>query len=151
VRPAVQPDPDAYRAAVRRLAEVADVLKASDEDLAWLYPGLAPANAAKRLLAHGPRLAVVTLGAEGALAVTAGRVVRVGARPIEVADTVGAGDAFQSALLDAIAAHGGPPTEGDQLASVLARCTAAAALTCTRTGADPPSRAELESWHPAAA
>jgi fructokinase len=144
VRPAVQPDRDAYRATVRRLAGAVDVLKASDEDLAWLHPGLPPADAARELLALGPRLAVVTLGGDGALAVTADEEVRVGAPAIAVADTVGAGDSFQSALLDAIAGHGGPPAGPEALAAVLARCAAAAALTCTRTGADPPTRAELD-------
>lgn len=147
VRPAVQPDRDAYRAAVTRLAAAADVVKASDEDLGWLYPELTPPAAARTLLAHGPRLVVVTLGVDGALAVTDpaadGDVVRVPAPAVRVADTVGAGDAFQAALLDAVAADGGPPTDPDRLAAVLARCATAAAVTCTRTGASPPTRAEL--------
>ncbi|MDT0306532.1 PfkB family carbohydrate kinase [Streptomyces sp. DSM 44917] len=146
VRPAVQPDRDAYRAACARLAAEADVLKASDEDLAWLYPGRAPAEAARALLDAGPRLVAVTLGAAGALAVTAGEEVRVPAPAVEVADTVGAGDTFQAALLDAVAAAGGPPQGREALAAVLARCAAAAAITCTRVGADPPTRAELEAF-----
>ncbi|MGP4111882.1 carbohydrate kinase family protein [Streptomyces sp. 4N509B] len=147
VRPAVQPDRAAYRVAVRRLAEVTDVVKASDEDLRWLHPDLAPLDAARALLTLGPRLAVVTLAAEGALAVTAdGHVARVPAPPVAVVDTVGAGDSFQAALLDAVAAHGGPPTDRALLGAVLARCVAAAALTCTRTGADPPTRAELAAF-----
>lgn len=142
VRPAVQPDRDAYRAACRRLADTADVVKASDEDLAWLCPGAQPAEAARELLAHGPRLVVVTLGGAGALAVTPDTEVRVPAPAVTVVDTVGAGDTFQAALLDAVAQRGGPPA-GPALAEELARCATAAAVTCTRIGADPPSRAEL--------
>ncbi|MGP3966157.1 carbohydrate kinase family protein [Streptomyces sp. 6N223] len=147
VRPAVQPDRDAYLATARSLAGAVDVLKSSDEDLAWLLPGLSAPDAARELLAEGPPLVVVTLGAEGALAVTAEGGVRVGAPDVAVADTVGAGDSFQSALLDAIAGHGGPPTGQEELAATLARCAAAAALTCTRVGADPPTRTELAAWH----
>ncbi|RKN10601.1 carbohydrate kinase [Streptomyces radicis] len=143
VRPAVQPDRDAYRAVCARLAGVADVVKASDEDLSWLYPGLAPAEAARQLLAAGPALTVVTLGAEGALAVARADEARVGAPRVEVVDTVGAGDAFQSALLDAIAERGGPPEGAQALREVLTTCALSASITCTREGADPPSKAEL--------
>ncbi|WP_431951765.1 carbohydrate kinase family protein [Actinacidiphila sp. bgisy167] len=144
VRPAVQPDRLAYRRACLRLAGVSDVVKASDADLAWLFPGLAPEDAARALLAEGPRLAVVTLGARGAFAVTDGGLVRVAAPEVGVVDTVGAGDAFQAALLDAIAGAGVPASR-DALVAVLERCVTAAALNCTRTGADPPSRAELDA------
>jgi fructokinase len=143
VRPAVQPDRDAYRAACLRLAGVVDVLKASDEDLAWLFPEQEPDAAARALLAAGPRLVVVTLGARGALAVTGDDEVRVAAPRVTVVDTVGAGDTFQAALLDAVAAHGGPPSGREALTAVLTRCGEAAAITCTRVGANPPTRAEL--------
>ncbi|MFR9721789.1 carbohydrate kinase family protein [Streptomyces sp. MS19] len=142
VRPAVQPDRNAYRAACLALAGSVDVLKASDEDLAWLHPGVPPADAARLLLDAGPRLVVVTLGARGALAVTAAHEVRVAAET-EVVDTVGAGDAFQAALLDAVAGQGGPPTDPGVLSAVLTHCASAASVTCTRPGADPPTRAEL--------
>ncbi|GAA3928994.1 carbohydrate kinase [Actinomadura viridis] len=153
VRPAVQPDPAAYRDACLRFVEVADVVKASDEDLRLLYPGLDAAEAARALLSYGPRLAVVTLGPGGAFAVTAGAEVRVPAPVVAVRDTVGAGDAFQAALLDALAARDPAGDGADRLplpagpadlARVLTRCVTAAALTCTRVGADPPTAAELE-------
>ncbi|MDT0344357.1 carbohydrate kinase family protein [Streptomyces litchfieldiae] len=143
VRPAVQPDRDAYREVCLRLAGAVDVVKASDEDLAWLFPDREPAVAARALLAAGPRLVVVTLGAEGAFAVTAEDEVRVAAPVVDVVDTVGAGDTFQATLLDAIAENGGPPAGREALAAVLARCAEVAAVTCTRVGADPPYRAEL--------
>ncbi|WP_049579097.1 carbohydrate kinase family protein [Streptomyces sp. SBT349] len=145
VRPAVQPDRAAYRAACERLAGAADVLKASDEDLAWLFPGLAVAEAARALLAAGPRLVVVTRGAEGAFAVTAEDEVAVPAPRVAVVDTVGAGDTFQAALLDSVAERGRPPSGTDALSAVLRRCARAASITCTREGADPPTMAELTS------
>lgn len=162
VRPAVQRDRERYREAGVRLAAVTDVLKASDEDLAWLYPDLGPAQAARLLLAEGPRAVVVTLGGEGALAVSRDAEVSVPAPAVPVADTVGAGDAFQAALLDAIAEHGVEtvpgagaaaagdsravlPQESGALAAVLRRCVTAAAVNCTRTGANPPTRAELDA------
>ena len=143
VRPAVQPDRDRYREACLRLAGASDVVKASDEDLDRIFPGRTPSDAARLLLAQGPRLVVVTLGADGALAVTAGEEVRVSAPRTTVADTIGAGDTFQASLLDAVAA-GGVPSSPDGLRAVLARCTAAAAINCSRTGASPPTLAELE-------
>ncbi|MFF3558831.1 carbohydrate kinase [Streptomyces sp. NPDC002574] len=148
VRPAVQPDRLAYRQACLRLAGVTDVVKASDADLAWLFPRLDPAEAARVLLAEGPRLAVVTLGAAGALAVTRDAVVRVAAPRVNVVDTIGAGDAFQAALLDGLATSG-VPVAPERLSEVLTRCVTAAALNCTRVGADPPTRAELDAACPA--
>ncbi|AUA17213.1 carbohydrate kinase [Streptomyces sp. SID8361] len=157
VRPAVQPDRDAYRAACLRMAAVANVVKASDEDLAWLFPGTTPAAAARLLADCGPELVVVTLGSAGALGVTADEEVRVPARKVAVVDTVGAGDAFQAALLDAIASRSGPladnpagrrpllPATAEEIRAVLARCVAAAAITCTRAGANPPTAAELNA------
>lgn len=148
VRPAVQPDRLAYRKACLRLAGVTDVVKASDADLAWLFPRLDPTEAARVLLAEGPRLAVVTRGAGGATAVTRDAVVRVAAPRVTVVDTIGAGDAFQAALLDGVAASG-VPTAPERLSEVLTRCVTAAALNCTRVGADPPTRAELDAACPA--
>jgi fructokinase len=145
VRPAVQRDRAAYRDACRRFVEVAEVVKASDEDLAWLYPELGVAEAARSLLAHGPRLVVVTLGPDGAVAVTAEEQVRVPALTVKVEDTVGAGDAFQAALLDTMAAQGGLRLSPADLTATLTRCVTAAAITCTRVGADPPSRTELDT------
>ncbi|TNM26896.1 carbohydrate kinase [Streptomyces sedi] len=144
VRPAVLPDRSAYRALAERLAGEVRVLKASDEDLAWLYPDLTVGEAAETLRALGPELVVVTRGAEGALGLTAAHRVDVPAPAVAVVDTVGAGDAFQSALLDDLAGRGAVPTDPAVLAAVLARCARCAALTCAREGADPPTRALLD-------
>ncbi len=144
------------RTAERRLeAQVssADVVKVSDEDLAWVAPDVSPTDVASRWLERGPRLVVVTRGGAGASGLTLdGTRVDVPAYPVRVVDTVGAGDAFTAGLVDALARHdllGG--TARDRLGrcdigtlrSVLERATLVAALTCARRGADPPSAAEV--------
>jgi fructokinase len=153
-RPLLMGDVDAARARIERLIALTDVVKASAEDLAWLYPGLAPADIAERWLGFGPALTAITLGADGVVAVGggAGRVWRPG-RPVQVVDTVGAGDAFTAALLEGLygrdllgaarreTLHGLPAAT---LAEVLDRAVRAAALTCARRGAEPPTLTELE-------
>ncbi|MDX3645784.1 carbohydrate kinase [Streptomyces sp. MB09-02B] len=152
VRPAVQPDRAAYRVAVERLAGVADVVKASDEDLAWLWPEHDPAESARALLGHGPRLVVLTRGPQGAVGFSADAEVSVAAPRTSVIDTIGAGDAFQSALLASLlgphpdgtdAAH--VPTGGQEVERVLRQCVMAGALATTRAGAQPPTLDELRT------
>ncbi len=153
-RPLLMGDVDVARARIERLIAHADVVKASAEDLAWLYPGRAPAEVAERWLALGPALTAITLGAEGVVAVgsVAGRVWRPGLT-VDVVDTVGAGDAFSAAMLhglhgrDLLGAARRQTLRGlsaATLAEVLDRAVRAAALTCTRRGADPPTLTELE-------
>lgn len=151
VRPAALPRRDAYRAAADRLVRYAHVVKASDEDLEWLYPGSDPVDSARALLTLGPRLAVVTHGPRGATAVTAEHRVEAPSRVVEVVDSIGAGDAFQAALLDALLGYGVEsdgavriPQEPDELRRLLEHCTIAGALACTRGGAEPPTREEIE-------
>ncbi|MFJ3106781.1 carbohydrate kinase [Streptomyces sp. NPDC086835] len=144
VRPAVQPDRIVYREMALTLATATDVIKASDEDLAWLFPNMQPIDAARALLAKGPRLVVVTQGRHGALALTSNGDVHIPAPQVQVADTVGAGDAFQAALLDCLA-DAGIPTAPARLTQVLSRCAMAAALNCTRIGSSPPTQQELQS------
>ncbi|MEU4114969.1 carbohydrate kinase [Kitasatospora sp. NPDC028055] len=137
VRPALMGERAAAVRRVERCVALSELVKASDEDLAWLYPGEPVEAVAERWLALGPAVVAVTLGAEGALALTAeGRRERVAAVPVAVADTVGAGDSFMAALLHARAA-------GEELADCLAEAVTAAALTVSRPGANPPSAAEL--------
>ncbi|MFD5917026.1 carbohydrate kinase [Kitasatospora sp. NPDC058201] len=137
VRPALLGGRDEAVRRVERCVGLSDLVKASDEDLAWLYPGRDPEDVARHWLGLGPATVAVTLGPDGAFAVTSdGRRSEVPARPVEVADTVGAGDAFTAALLHA--RH-----TGAGLDEALTRAATAAALTVSRPGANPPDAAEL--------
>lgn len=128
---------------VERMAAVADLVKASDEDLAALYPALDTESAARRLLTLGPVAVVVTRGGEGATWVTAGGAVEVASLPVEVADTIGAGDTFGAAVIDALWGRPLDALTTSEVEEVLAHAARAAAVTVSRPGADPPYRAEL--------
>jgi fructokinase len=137
---------------VERYVSGADVVKVSEEDLAWLYPTEDPLAVVRKWSTAGPALVVLTRGAGGVTALNAAAEVRVEARTVKVKDTVGAGDAFTSGLLDSLdrAALLGPGTR-DSLADLTAEALSphiafaaeVAAITCERIGAEPPTRAEL--------
>ncbi len=149
VRASLIADHDSYLARLEGWVALSDVVKASVEDLAWLYPGEEEAAVTERWLAAGPALVVITAGAEGARAATAVVQVAVRASPVEVVDTVGAGDAFTAMLLAQLswagrldrAAVGGL---GEAELTELVRVAAwAGSDTCTRAGAQPPYLSEL--------
>ena len=153
VRPQLQPDVAAARDQIEATLPHAHVVKASDEDVRWLYGADPLQSVAQRWLAAGPTLVVITRGAAGPIAFTLGGAPLEGAvRPVDVVDTVGAGDAFTSGLLDGLGRHAItspaalPALVGDpsMLADVLDHAALVAALTCTRAGAAPPRWAELE-------
>lgn len=152
VRPALLPDTADARRRVERGIALADVVKASAEDVEWLRPGAAAEAVAADWLAAGAALVVVTDGPDGATAFTAGAppLHRPG-RTVAVVDTVGAGDAFTAGLLAALAERGLTTADGlrgagpDALAPVIDAAVTVSALTCTRAGADPPTRAELHT------
>lgn len=154
VRPALMGEHHTARARIERLVGLADVVKVSDEDLAWAHPGRDPVQVAGDWATHGPRLIVVTRGGHGATAVTAtGHQVTRPAPAISVVDTVGAGDAFTAGLLagladlDALGPHGRTACDRldrDTLAALLDRANLVAALTCTHPGAHPPTAAEVD-------
>ncbi len=143
----------AYRARLDRLLALADVVKLSDEDLAWIAPGAAPETAAQALFDTArPALLVLTRGAEGALALFGeGRVACPAAPVPEVIDTVGAGDTFMAALLDGLRGAGVLVPGGldaltaDTVRALIARAARAAAITCARSGCNPPTLAELDA------
>ena len=153
MRPALIRDEASYRARIARCLAHSDLLKVSAADLAWLAPGQPAEEVARELLAQGPGLITLTLGGAGALALraTAAGVERLHADgfPITVADTVGAGDSFSAGMLAALHERG-VASRAALLAlpaAALTEClrfaAAAAAITCTRLGADPPTRAEV--------
>ena len=106
VRTALIEDEEAARGRIDRLVERADVVKASDEDLRWLDPRHSPEQIAHSWLDMGPSLVAVTMGDHGAFAVSRAGLVRVPARQVQVVDTVGAGDAFMTGLIDALWSRG---------------------------------------------
>ncbi|KRB35221.1 ribokinase [Microbacterium sp. Root180] len=153
VRPALLPSREEARARVEAWVAVADLVKASDEDLAWLCPDKDPLETAEAWLASGPAVVVVTLGGGGAVALTRSGRVRVAAERVDVVDTVGAGDTFMGALIDGLVQSGCEGAEArsalreispQSLTRMLEGAARAAAVTVSRPGADPPWREELE-------
>lgn len=154
IRPSLIDDRDSVRRRALSLIERADVIKASDEDVAWLHPGADIEDVARRWSRSGPGLVVVTLGSAGCLAVAHGCEVRVPAVAVEVVDTVGAGDTFMAALIDGLLSEGAfgagarevlESLDERRLTALLSRSAVAAAVTVSRPGADPPMRGELEA------
>jgi fructokinase len=154
VRPALLGSPEEARPAIEHLVALSDVVKVSDEDLRWLHPDRDDEDVAREWLALGPALVVVTRGGAGVFAVTPGLEVRRPATPIDLVDTVGAGDSFTSGLLDGLRRAdliGGFRRESlaaideSSLISLLDTAGLIAALTCSRPGADPPTRAEVDA------
>lgn len=151
IRPSIVPDPDLWHRRVTALTAQAHMVKASAEDLQFLYPGAAVSDILADWLAKGAGLVVATMGGEGAMAATKrGITTRVSSPPVEVVDTVGAGDTFQAALLTWLAEHrylspdGLAALSADDLNALLTFAARAAAITCSRRGADMPRRSELQ-------
>ena len=143
IRPSVQPDRDLYEAAVEKWAALSAVIKVSDDDLAWLFPGQAIEDVANRWINDGAFLVVVTQGANGLMGYTSEGRVEVPGVKVDVVDTVGAGDTVGAIVVEAMLAHGLVELRGDLLRGVLTRAAAAAAITCSRKGAQPPYKHEL--------
>jgi fructokinase len=159
-RPDPAADQEAYRRRIGAIARRSHIVKASTEDLAYLYPGVTAEEAAAALLAEGPPLVLVTDGPRPARAFLPGSVLAEEVPGVTVVDTIGAGDAFGGGFLAWWTAHGlGPADLGrpardrDALVRKALRAAAAvAALTCARPGADPPALSELQArgWWPEA-
>jgi len=182
-RPSAIADHAAYRGRIAAIAGRADIVKASTEDLAYLYPGASAEEAAAALLERGTSLVLVTDGPGPARAFRPDSVLTEEVPSVTVVDTIGAGDAFGGGFLAWWTAHGlgqsdlrgsdspstdSPSTDSpstdlhsadspstdlhsaDQVRQALKAAVAAAALTCTRPGADPPTLAELQvrNWWP---
>jgi fructokinase len=143
IRPSVQPDRDLYEAAVEKWAALSAVIKVSDDDLAWLFPNQSIDDVANRWISDGVFLVVVTRGANGLVGFTADGRVEVPGVKVDVVDTVGAGDTVGAIVVEAMASHGLVELHGDVLKEVLSRAAHAAAITCSRQGAQPPYKHEL--------
>jgi fructokinase len=145
-RPAAIDDPVAYRARLERLLPRCHVVKASDDDLAWLDPGRPTLEAARALLRLGPRLVLVTRGAAGAVVVAGEHDAEVPAPAVQVVDSIGAGDAFGGAFVAWWRERGLGAADLDTTDAVMEATRFAcfvAARTCERAGASPPRLWEL--------
>jgi len=144
IRPAVLGDRDDYVKKVEKWVEISSAVKVSDEDLNWLYPGKSINEIVNKWLEVGVELVVVTLGDKGITAYRKNEQISVDAVKVVVADTVGAGDTVGAVLVEAIVKNGLNKLTGEVLKSMLNRAVKAAAITVSRTGANPPSKEEID-------
>jgi fructokinase len=144
VRPSLIVDRDQARTRIEHFVERSDIVKVSEEDLRWIDPDRPPESIAQTWLALGPAVVVVTMADRGATALCAAGVARVPARPVQVVDTVGAGDAFMVGLIDALWGRGllGAQRRAElgridleALTASLEAASKVAALTVARAGA----------------
>ena len=148
IRPFVLPSRKSVVPMVEERVKLSSIVKVSDEDLEWLYPGRDPRASATDWSRRGPKLTVLTFGGKGAVAFAGKVYVGQAAPPIKLVDTVGAGDSFMSALLaimhedKALGPRFASPNEA-ALTRWLSFAIKAAAITCARKGADPPRRGEV--------
>jgi fructokinase len=149
VRPALIEDEEQARTRIDRLVERCDVVKASDEDLHWNDPNRSPEKVAQTWQSLGPAIVAVTMGERGAFAICEAGIARVQAHAVDVVDTVGAGDAFMTGLIDALWSLGLLGADRrtelrrisvDTLTGVLHTAALSSALTVGRAGADLPDR-----------
>lgn len=143
-------DEDRYRSRIDRMISYADIVKVSDEDLAWIVGHNDLAKGANALLDSGPSLVCVTRGANGVSGFSQSSQVDVAAQTVDVVDTVGAGDTFNAGVLAAIENRNLLSKEGianfskEDISAALELGSRAAAVTVSRAGANPPTLAELQ-------
>jgi fructokinase len=149
IRAGLVEDEADYRARLNEMFHLADVIKLSGADLAWIAPGKDIAELAHNWLRAEARLVLLTRGGEGATLFSRGSDVSRPAHRIKVVDTVGAGDAAMGGLLaalsdrDALSRERLEQLNESELGEVLDFALSVAAVTCSRVGADPPRRAEI--------
>ena len=144
IRPAVISDRDLYVKQVELWVSISSAIKVSDEDIRWLYPSLEIDQVVNNWLAKGPSLIVVTYGDKGLAGYRIGEEVIVDSVKVAVADTVGAGDTVGAILVEAIVKDGLDTLSGVRLEKLLNRAAKAAAITVSRSGANPPTLEEIE-------
>lgn len=151
IRPAFIDDANAYRTRLTGMLEVADIVKTSDEDLAWLMPDVSFEEGLDRLLDMGPRVVLFTEGPKGSTALRKGQpAVFVAGEKVEVVDTVGAGDTFNAGFLASLHDQGLleksklDALTDENLSKALAFANLCAGKSVTKAGAQPPWRKEVE-------
>jgi fructokinase len=143
IRPALLSSHDEALSVFEDTARLSTVVKMSDEDAAWLYPGVAPDLVLDAVLELGPRLGAMTLGSKGAIIVNADHRVWVPAAAVSVVDTIGAGDTFMASLINSLLISGSENLSREMLDHIGRDAVSAAAITVSRKGADLPWAAEL--------
>ena len=143
IRPAVLADRDKYRSQVEKWVGISSVVKVSDDDLTWLYPGKDHIELAKEWVASGVSVVVVTRGAEGLIGVTRHGISQAAGVKVDVVDTIGAGDTVGAVIAEAVKEIGLEELHSGALTVVLEKAARAAAITCSRKGAQPPTVREL--------
>ena len=143
IRSSVLSDRALYQEKIAKWAEISAVIKLSEDDMAWLYPEQDQIAIAEKWLTGITELVIITKGSYGIIGVTRDDVVSVPGVKVDVVDTVGAGDTVGAIVVEAIVEHGLKALSGDLLSHVLVRATKAAAVTCSRAGANPPTKAEI--------
>ena len=144
IRPAVISDRELYVQQVEKWVSISSAVKVSDEDIMWLYPSFEIEQVVNTWLTKGPSLIVVTYGDQGLAGYREGEKVNVDSVKVAVADTVGAGDTVGAILVEAIVQDGLSSLSGVRLEMMLKRAAKAAAITVSRTGANPPTLKEIE-------
>ena len=144
IRPAVMSNREQYVKQVERWVSISSAVKVSDEDLKWLYPSLEIDQVVNDWLTKGPSLIVVTYGDKGLAGYRIDEKASVDAVNVVVADTVGAGDTVGAILVEAIVKDGLDTLCGVRLEMMLKRAAKAAAITISRSGANPPTLKEIE-------
>jgi fructokinase len=144
IRAAVVSDHKIYLSQVERWVAISSAVKVSQEDLNWLYPSLEIDQVVNNWLTLGALLVVVTFGDQGLAAYRLGEKIKVDAIKVEVVDTVGAGDTVGAILVEAIIKDGLASLSSGRLEMMLKRAAKAAAITVSRSGANPPTGEEIE-------
>jgi fructokinase len=145
VRTSYLSDRPRFVASAERWISISTLVKASDDDLVWLYPDLGLVDVAKRWIHAGVEIVVITRGEKGLMAVTSEEIIEVPGVTVEVVDTVGAGDTVGAVLVDALLEHGIVNLRGELLREALNCAALAAAITCSRAGAQPPTKSEIQT------
>lgn len=146
VRPAVLPDIERYRMMVEKWIDISSVVKVSEEDMAWLYPQMIDEDVARRWIAQGVTLVVITRGADGLVAISQSDRFSVPGVSVPVVDTVGAGDTVGAIIVEGIVKFGLDDLVGENLKNVLHRAAKAASITVSRQGAQPPYAHEIGTF-----
>jgi fructokinase len=141
VRSSVLSDRKKYREVFERWATISKIVKMSQEDLDFL--GFSNGS---QIIGMGPELVVVTKGSEGIDGFTVQGLVSVPGVRIDVVDTVGAGDTVGAIIVEGVIRYGLEDLKNGSLFGVLTRATKAAAITCSRAGANPPTQEEIKGF-----